>query len=171
MNHYRFILSVKPHHLRPKTVNKLLQRLTLVMSYIEEIVRFGWGSAIRDVLLPEQFRQLCERRHVAIRDADEPIHCRPYQRAHEQLTPYCIKTTNQHHLRVESCKMGPRTYVAGITTSIITSEKGMGNSLGGVTHSRSSISRSPAWFHKSRRNSSLVWCSSSFLACDAARSI
>jgi len=38
---------------------------------------------------------------------------------------------------------GP-TNVAGITASIIACEKGIGNSLGGVVHSCSSVSRFPA---------------------------
>ena len=63
------------------------------------------------------------------------------------------------------------TNVAGITTSMIACENGIGKSLGGVAGSCSSTSRSPTWFRKSLRNSSLVLHNSLFLACDAARSI
>ena len=66
--------------------------------------------------------------------------------------------------------LGP-TNVAGITVSMIACENGIGKSLGSVSGSCSSTSRSPVWFRKSLRNSSLVLCNSSFLASDAARSI
>jgi len=56
---------------------------------------------IRDVLLSEQLRQLRERRYMAIREADEPIHHRSHQSAHEQLALYSVRTPNQHHLRME----------------------------------------------------------------------
>ena len=62
------------------------------------------------------------------------------------------------------------TNVDDITTSMIACEKGMGNSLGGVKHSWSSVSRLPGWLRNPRRNSSLVRCNSLFLACKAARS-
>ena len=65
--------------------------------------------------------------------------------------------------------LGP-TNVAGITTSMIACENGIGKSVDGVTGSCSSTSRSPAWFRKSLHNSSLVLRNSSFLAWDAARS-
>jgi len=50
---------------------------------------------------------------------------------------------------------GP-TNVWGITASMIDCENGMGNSLGGVKHSRFSASRLPGWLRNPRRNSSFA---------------
>ena len=63
-----------------------------------------------------------------------------------------------------------RTNVAGITASMISCENDIGNSLGGVTGSRSLSSRPPAWFCRSLRNSSFERRSSSFVARDTAKS-
>jgi len=38
---------------------------------------------------------------MAIWKADEPVHCRPFQRTHEQLAPHDVRTADKHHLRVE----------------------------------------------------------------------
>ena len=53
---------------------------------------------------------------------------------------------------------------------MIDCENGIGNSLGGVKHSRSSVSWFPGWLRNPRRNSSFARHNSSFLACDTARS-
>ena len=91
----------------------------------------------------KKLRKLRERRYVAIREADEPIHHRAHQRAHEQLALHRIRSPNQHHLCMEGREvslwvlhplkvaLGP-TNVAGSTTSIIACKNGIGKSLGGV---------------------------------------
>jgi len=80
---------------------------------------------------------------VAIREADEPIHHCPHQLAHEQLATHRVGVPNNNHLHMEGCEMslhvlymalGP-TNVAGIMTSMITCENGMGKSMGGVVGS------------------------------------
>jgi len=38
---------------------------------------------------------------MAIREADEPIHRRSQQSAHEQLASHRVSTPNQHHLCIE----------------------------------------------------------------------
>ena len=73
VHHHGLILGVQLHHLCSKTIKELLQGLSLILSYVEKIVRDRWGSLIGYVLLPEQRRKLRERRHVPIREADEPI--------------------------------------------------------------------------------------------------
>ena len=94
MNHHCLILGGDLHHLRLETIHELLQRLPLILPYDKEVVRIGWGSAVRDILLPLQLRQLCKRSHVAVWEIDESVHRRPYQRAHEQLAPHDVRTTN-----------------------------------------------------------------------------
>jgi len=66
------------------------------------------GEPIQDVLLFEQLRKLRERRHMAIREANEPIHRFAYQRAHEQLALHRVGAPNQHHLRMEGREMSLR---------------------------------------------------------------
>ena len=56
------------------------------LPYVKKIVRNGRGSPIRDVLFSEQHSELWERRHVAIREADD--HRCSHQSAHEQLAPH-----------------------------------------------------------------------------------
>jgi len=73
MHHHSLILGVQPPHLCPKTIEELLQGLSLILSYVEKIIRDRWGSPISYVLLPEQRRTLHERCHVPIRETDEPI--------------------------------------------------------------------------------------------------
>jgi len=79
---------------------------------------------------------------MAIREDDEPVHRCSRQGAHEQLASHPIGAPNQHYLRVESREMGLQvpvpvkvtlgpTSMAGITTSMISCENGVGNSLGG----------------------------------------
>ena len=97
-----------PHHLCSKTVKELLQGLPLILSYVKEIIRDGWGCLIRDVLCSEQLGELWERRHVAIREVDEPIHRCSHQSAHEQFASHRVKAPNQHHLCMESHEMGLR---------------------------------------------------------------
>jgi len=43
-----------------KEIEEFFQGLSLILSYVKEIVRDRWGSRIRDVLLPEQLGQLHE---------------------------------------------------------------------------------------------------------------
>jgi len=105
MHHHRFILSVQPHHLCPKTVEELLQGLSLILPYVKKIVKDGRGSPIRDVMFSKQLSELWERRHVATREADEPIHRGSHQCAHEQLASHRVRAPNQHHLRMESREM------------------------------------------------------------------
>jgi len=106
---------------------------------------------VRDVLFPEQLRQLRKQSHMAIWETDEPVHRHLHQSAHKQLAPHGVRTADQHHLRVKRSEVrfgsstlvnvafGP-TNVGGITASMIACDKGMGNSLGGVKNSRSSVS-------------------------------
>ena len=63
---------------------------------------------------------------------------------------------------------GPRK-LAGITVSMIAWENGMGQALTGIDGARPSVVRSPTCC-KFLRSSSLVMCSSSLFAYDAARS-
>ena len=94
VHHHPFVFEVQPHYLCPKAVEELLQRLSLILSYVKEIIRDRWGSPIRDVLRPEQLCKLWERRHMAIREADEPVHRCSYQGAHEQLASHRIGAPN-----------------------------------------------------------------------------
>ena len=45
--------KVQPHHLCSKAVEEFLQRVSLILSYVKEIIRDRWGSLIRNVLCPE----------------------------------------------------------------------------------------------------------------------
>jgi len=45
---------------------------------------------------------------VVVWKADDPVHRYPYQRAHEQLAPHNVWTTNQHDLRMEGDEMSLR---------------------------------------------------------------
>ena len=58
------------------------------------------------ILCSEQLSKLWERRHVAIREADEPIHRCSHQGVHEQLASHRVGAPNQHHLHMESREMG-----------------------------------------------------------------
>ena len=118
---------------------------------------------------------------MAIWKADKLVHCHPCQRAHEELAPHGIRAANQHHLRVKrsevclgifhSCERHLRSYERVRSYRLHDGcENGMGNSLGGVKHSRSSVSRLPSWLRNPWRNSSFARHNSSFLAYDAARS-
>ena len=181
VHHHLFFCEVQPHHLCSKIVEELLQRLSLILFYIKKVIGYWRGGLIRDVLCPEQLCELRERCYVAIREADEPVHGRSYQSAHEQLTPLRIGALNQHHLCMESRKVGlwsstlvkvtlGPTSVAGITASMISSENGVGNSLGGVSGSWSAPSRSAAWDCRSLRSSSFERRRSSLIACDTTKS-
>ena len=108
VHHHPFVLEVQPHYLCSKAVEELLRCLSLILSYVKEIIRDGRGSLIRDVLCSEQLCELRKRRYMAIREADEPVHCCSRQGAHEQLASYRIRAPHQHHLRVESRKMSLR---------------------------------------------------------------
>jgi len=103
--HHGLVLGVQLYHLCPKTIEELLQGFSLILSYVEKIVRNGWGSPICNVLLSEQLKKLHKRRHVAIKEADEPIHRCAYQHAHEQLASHHVRAPNQHHLRMEGREM------------------------------------------------------------------
>ena len=129
-------------------VEEFLQRLSLILSYVKEIIRDRWGSPIRDVLCPEQFCKLWELRHMAIKEADEPVNRCSHQGAHEQLASHRIGGPNQHHLHMKSREMGLRVLRTsegnfgpykcgwyGITASMISCENGIRNSLGGVAGS------------------------------------
>ena len=94
MHHHRFVLGVQLHHLCSETVKELIQGLPLILSYVKEIIREGWGRPIRDVLCSEQLGELWERRHVTIREADEPIHRCSHQSAHERLAFHRIGVPN-----------------------------------------------------------------------------
>ena len=85
VHHHLFVFEVQPYHLSSKVVEELLQRLSLILPYIKEIIRDGRGSPICDVLFPEQLCKLWERRYMAIEEADEPVHCYSRQSGHEQL--------------------------------------------------------------------------------------
>ena len=90
VHHHVLILGVEPHHLCPKTIEEILQGLSLILSYVEKIIRDWRGSPTGYVLLPEQCRKLRERRHMPIREADKPIqHC-ACQCTHEHLATHCI---------------------------------------------------------------------------------
>ena len=127
-------------------MEKLLQRLSLILSYVKEIIRDRRGILIRDVLCPEQLCKLWERRYMAIRKADEPVHRRSRQGAHEQLSSHRIGAPNQHHLCMESHEVGLRIlctseghlrpYEGGWYRDIHNFlRERLGNSLGGVTGS------------------------------------
>ena len=51
----------------------VLQRPSLVLPYVEKIVRDWRRSPIGYVLLPKQHRKLRKRRHMRVREADEPV--------------------------------------------------------------------------------------------------
>ena len=50
---------------------------------------------------------------MAIKEADELVHGRSCQSAHEQLAPHRIGAPNQHHLCMESRKVGLRVFHPG----------------------------------------------------------
>ena len=49
--------------------------------------------------------ELCEGRDVAVWKADEPVHDHSSQHTDEELAPYGVGATYQHHLRVERSEM------------------------------------------------------------------
>jgi len=48
-----FIFGVQLHHQCPEPVQEILQRLSLVLLYVKEIVRDRRGSLVDDELFPE----------------------------------------------------------------------------------------------------------------------
>ena len=70
IDYHRLISGVDPHHLFPKAINELFQRLPLILPHVEKIIRNGWGSTVCNVLFPEKLRKLCKRSHVAIWETD-----------------------------------------------------------------------------------------------------
>ena len=73
VHHHILVLGEQPYLLCPKSVEEVLQGLSLVLPYVEKIITDWRGSPIGFVLLPEQCRKLHKRRYMPVRETDEPI--------------------------------------------------------------------------------------------------
>ena len=181
MYYHLFVLDVQSHHLCPKTVKELLQGLSLILPYVKKIVRNGRGSPIRDVLFSEQLNELWERRHVAFKETDEPIHRCSHQSAHEQLASHHVRAPNQHHLRMESRQMSLWVLHTG-KSDFGPYERGWYHCIHDLLRERHRelsgrrrrflifLLTFACLFCRSLRNSSFNRCSSSFVARNAAKS-
>jgi len=74
----------------PEPVQIYLQRLSFLLSDIEEVVQLGGFDLIGVELFSEQFGELSKRGDVAIKEPTEPLHRYTCEGAHKDLAPHCV---------------------------------------------------------------------------------
>ena len=79
------ILARQADYLCSKSIQIVLEGLSLMLPYIEQVIRHHRWRLVHNVLVDKKLRELLETSYVASRQADEPFQRCSMERAHNIL--------------------------------------------------------------------------------------
>jgi len=105
MDHQGLVLGLELYFECPKPVQKILQRLTLLLLHAKKIERDWWWGLVNNELFSEQLREMVERGDVAIRKATKPLQSCACERTYEHLAMYGVCSSRNNHMGIERRKV------------------------------------------------------------------